>query len=171
MSPAAARPPTRRPPHSPGAAPRDRGRYPYLGCAGDGSDRGSLMLYMLPISVVLLLFAGLVIDGGTHLAARGRAADLASQAARAGANAQDLHTGRSPRIDPVAAQAAAQRLLTAAGATGTLTVHGLNTVSVSVRVPAHTMILAAIGFRDASGSATATATALLGVTTVARGDP
>ena len=138
-------------------------------------DRGSLVLYMLPMAFVLLMFAGLVFDGGTALAARGRAADLAAQAARAGANALDttsLRTGTPVvlRVDPIAAQTAGQRVLTSAGATGTITVHDTDEVTVTARVPARTAILSAIGIHDASGTASATAVAVHGVTT-ARGDP
>lgn len=132
------------------------------------------MLYMVPIAIVLLMFAGLVFDGGTALAARGRAADLAAQAARAGADQvtqASLRTG-SPanlRIDPDAARTSALRVLAAAGATGTITVQGSDVVTVTARVPAHTAILLAIGIRDASSTAIASATIVHGVTTAEEG--
>ena len=69
-------------------------RIESLGPAED-LERGSILLYLLPIALVLLLFAGLVFDGGTALAARGRAADLAAQAARAGADALNQAALRS----------------------------------------------------------------------------
>src|SRR5664279_4932205 len=50
-------------------------------------EEGSVALYMAIITVALLAMAGLVIDGGSAIAARSKAADLAQQAARAGANA------------------------------------------------------------------------------------
>jgi len=159
------------PPTSPPATdPHENAGVPRIRCGPQEPDRGSLMLYMVPISVILMLFAGLVFDGGTAITARGRAADLAAQAARAGANALDpasLRTGHpvTPRVDPAAAHAAAIRVLTAAGATGTLTVHGADTVSVTATVPARTAILSAIGLRDVSGTATATATVLHGLST------
>ena len=69
----------------------------------------------------------------------------------------------APRIDPVAAQAEAQHVLAAAGATGTISVHA-NVVTVRATVPALTVILSAIGIHDASGTAAA-ATILHGTTT------
>jgi hypothetical protein len=135
-----------------------------------GSDEGTLMLYMVPVVIVLLMFAGLVFDGGTALAARGRAADLAGQAARAGADALGLESLRTPGqvdlgIDPDAARTAGQRILTEAGATGTITLQGTDVVTVTARVPAHTAILSAIGIDDATGTATASATILHGIST------
>jgi hypothetical protein len=143
-------------------------------CGNGEADRGSLMLYMIPMAVVLLMFAGLVFDGGTALAARGRAADLAAQAARAGADQvsqTSLRTGipAELRIDPGAARTAGQQVLSAAGATGTITVHGSDVVTVTARVPARTAILSAIGIRDASGTASASATIVHGVTTAEAG--
>ena len=132
------------------------------------------MLMMIPLAVILWLCAGLLFDGSTKIAATGRATDLAGQAARAGADAlapESLRTAGQvkPRIDPAAAQAAAQRLLRAAGATGTLTVHGTSVVTVTVHVPGRTRILSAIGVNDASGTATASATTVHGATTVSGG--
>ncbi len=132
------------------------------------------MLYMVPISFVLLLFAGLVFDGGNALAARGRAADVAAQAARAGADAltaESLRTGGpvNLQVDPVGAQQAGQRVLTAAGATGTIRVEDGDVVRVSAHVRAHTAILSAIGVDDLSDTATATAIVLHGVRTPTAG--
>jgi hypothetical protein len=167
MSPATRSPAWRRPArtstHQPNPSPlryqRRERRHPSTA----DSERGSLVLYLLPVTLVLLLFAGLVFDGGTALAARGRAADLAAQAARAGADAltpASLRAGGPVdlRIDPVTAQAAGQRVLAAAGARGTITVHDNDVVTVTATVPARTAILSAIGIDDASGTATASAT-------------
>ena len=65
---------------------------------------------MLAITTVgMLALAGLVIDGGALLAARGQAADLAEQAARAAASAVTPASLRGPnpadlRIDTTAGQ-------------------------------------------------------------------
>lgn len=132
-------------------------------------DRGSLSLYMALFMVALLAMAGLVIDGGAAIAARGRAADLAQQAARAGADALSQNSLRGPTpsalsIDPAAARAAATRVLTLGGASGEVTVTGLD-VSVTAHVPRHAVILSAVGVSDLTGTATATATVLHGTTT------
>jgi Flp pilus assembly protein TadG len=130
------------------------------------SDRGSVALFMALFTVALIAVAGLVIDGGASLAARGRAHDVAAQAARAGADALSPQSLRasSPEdllIDPAAAQAAAQQYLRAGHATGTVTVQGQD-VTVTARIPRRAVILSAFGIRDISGTSTATATILHG---------
>ncbi|HEY7815408.1 MAG TPA: hypothetical protein VIC62_19330 [Nakamurella sp.] len=52
-------------------------------------DGGSITAYLLIRTVALVVLAGLVPDGGAALAAHGRAADTAQQAARAGVDALD----------------------------------------------------------------------------------
>jgi len=131
-------------------------------------EHGSISLYFAIIAIAALAMAGMVIDGGAALATRERAADLATQAARAGANALappslrglpgDLHA------DPAAAQVAANRVLSAGGATGDVTVGG-DTVTVKATVHKHTVILSAVGLTDISQSASASATAIYGGTT------
>jgi Flp pilus assembly protein TadG len=125
---------------------------------------------MVLFTVALFAMAGLVIDGGAALAARGRAADLAQQASRAGADAlspASVH-GTSPaalRIDPAAARAAADRVLSLAGASGQVQVSGL-TVVVTARVPRTSVILSAFGVSDLTGVAAASATILHSTTGV-----
>ena len=93
---------------------------------GEGTDRGSVTAYLLVTMVALFALAGLVLDGGAALAAHGRAADIAQQAARAGADALDETSLRSATpagftANPAAARSAADRVLTAAGVTGDVT--------------------------------------------------
>jgi Flp pilus assembly protein TadG len=132
-----------------------------------GPERGAIAVAMSLFMIALIAFAGLVIDGGAALAARGRAHDLAAQAARSGADAlapTSLRNGTSPadlRIDPRAAEAAAQAYLRAGQATGTVTVTGQD-VSVTAHVPRRTVLLAVFGLHDITGTATATATILPG---------
>lgn len=132
-----------------------------------GGDRGSVGLFMAVLATAMLMMAGLVIDGGTALAARQRAADVAQQAARAGADALDYSSLRQGdpaglRADPAAAVDAAQRMLQAAAATGEVSVAG-STVTVTAHVAAATQILSAVGLTDISQSATWSAEALEGV--------
>jgi Flp pilus assembly protein TadG len=117
----------------------------------------------------MMAMAGLVIDGGAAIAARARAADLAEQAARAGADALSPSSlrGQGPadlRVDPAAARTAADRVLVLGGATGEVTVSGLD-VFVTAHVPRQAVVLTAVGINDLTGTATATATVLHGTTT------
>jgi Flp pilus assembly protein TadG len=132
-------------------------------------DAGSVALYLALYMLALMVLAGLVIDGGAAIAARARAADLAEQAARAGADALVPASlrGLSPaemRIDPAGAQAAADRVLGLGGATGVVSVAGLD-VSVTAHVPRRAAVLSAVGIDDLTGTATATATVLYGTAT------
>jgi Flp pilus assembly protein TadG len=128
-------------------------------------DRGSVVLWFAIVTAATMAMAGLVIDGGSALATRERAADVATQAARAGADALDPQSVRqSPTdivADPQQAQAAAQLVLAAAGATGAITVFG-NTVTVTAHISARTAVLSAFGLNDISQSATASATSIFG---------
>jgi Flp pilus assembly protein TadG len=132
------------------------------------SDRGSIGLLLALLMVGLMAMAGLVVDGGAALAARGRAADVAQQAARAGADAllpASLRTSNPDRlqVDPTAARAAAQQVLDAGGVTGQVTTFG-DTVTVHAHVRRRTALLSAVGIDDVTGSASATATVLFGGT-------
>lgn len=136
-------------------------------------DRGSVSLYFAIVTLAALVMAGLVVDGGAALATRERAADLATQAARAGADALTQTSLRNADptglvADPVAATQAADAILTDAGATGQATVSG-DTVTVTAHVPRHTVILSAVGLDDISQTATASATSLVGTATNAAG--
>ena len=130
-------------------------------------DRGSISLYFAIITLAALAMAGLVIDGGAALATRERAADLATQAARAGANAlapaslRGLPSGLVP--NPAAAQAAATQVLRAGGASGHVVVEG-DRVTVTATIHKHTVILSAIGLDDVSETASASATPVYGGT-------
>ncbi|MGS0685103.1 pilus assembly protein TadG-related protein [Nakamurella sp. GG22] len=132
-------------------------------------NRGSVTAYLLIMTVALILLAGLVLDGGAALAAHGRAADTAQQAARAGADALDEQSLRATSpggltADPGAARAAAAAVLAAADVTGEVTVTG-SAVTVTARATAPTAMLAIVGITQVGGAATATATPLHGTTT------
>lgn len=79
-------------------------------------DRGTIAMYTVLFTPVVLLLAGLLVDGGLAIHARQRAADMAEQAARAGANQIDTDALRAtgkPVLDPGRARAAACDLLAA----------------------------------------------------------
>ena len=136
---------------------------------GGDNDRGSITAYLLITTVAIFALAGLVLDGGAALAAHGRAADVAQQAARAGADALDVTSLRSPTpagltADPAADRTAAGEVLAAAGVTGDVAVNG-RSVTVTARVTKPAAILSIVGIGEVGGTATATAVPLHGTTT------
>ena len=125
--------------------------------------------FVVLLLVALFVVMGMVVDGGSALAAHQSAVDEAEQAARAGAGALSVDALRSGTIqlDPAAAVAAAQAFTVGAGHPGTATVSaGVVTVSISYRVP--TSILGIVGIGSLPVSATASAVDLGGV---AQGTP
>ncbi len=130
-----------------------------------GGEEGMVTAFVVVMTFALLLFAGLVLDGGLTLAARVQAIDEAQAAARAGAQAVDLTTYRTTGtevLDPAAATAAADSYLTATGHTGTVTVAG-DRVTVTVRITQPTQILTIAGIRSLTVSGTGSAVAERGV--------
>ena len=113
------------------------------------------------MATAVLLFAGLVLDGGLALAAKVRAAGQAQESARAGAQALDLAAYRSTgalRLDPDRAAALAHAYLTAAHAAGTasVTVAG-DTVTVSISAVQPTRLLGLVGVGSVHFTATGSA--------------
>ncbi|NGO75767.1 hypothetical protein G6045_08780 [Streptomyces sp. YC504] len=88
-------------------------------------DRGSVEIAMPIIALTLFVILGLVLDGGGALNANSRAAYVAQEAARAGAQRIDpgaAITGEAIVVDPDAATAAAQDYLAAHDLEGTTSV-------------------------------------------------
>ncbi|WP_245667403.1 TadE/TadG family type IV pilus assembly protein [Actinomadura macra] len=82
--------------------------------AASGRDRGSVAMYVVLFTPVVFMLAGLLVDGGLAIHARQRAADMAEQAARAGANEIDTDALRDtgkPVLAPDRARAAACAML------------------------------------------------------------
>jgi hypothetical protein len=136
-----------------------------------GRDAGTATAFVVGFAVVLLAFAGLVVDGGLAINARQRVADHAEQAARAGSQAVDLTTvrrdGTAASLDPAQARAAVANFLS---------VHGYN--GDSVRIDAEpdgvtvtivkdepTQLLSLVGFRSFHIEATAQARPAVGIET------
>jgi Flp pilus assembly protein TadG len=74
---------------------------------GDDRDRGAATIFVIGFSVMLLVVAGLVVDGGLAINARANASDIAEQAARAGARQIDegrLRESGEVTIDQAAAR-------------------------------------------------------------------
>jgi Flp pilus assembly protein TadG len=98
-------------------------------------ERGQVTAFVVVFAAALLLFAGLVIDGGLVLAAQRRATNEAEAAARAGAQAVDIPTYRASGefvLDPTQATTNARAYLAEIGHEGDVSVNG-DRVVVTVR--------------------------------------
>jgi Flp pilus assembly protein TadG len=138
---------------------------------------------LLVLTPALFALGGLVLDGGRQLSARQQAADLAEQAARAGADHLDLTALRADSastnadtssdggpLDVPAAKAAACRYVTTADPAATCTatvdtsVEGQR-VTVHVRTVSSTVLLGLIGVNHLHTDATGIAVAVTGIRT------
>lgn len=124
-------------------------------------DAGAASLFVVVVVVALMLAIGLVVDGGQKVQAIQRANALAAEAARAGSQmivAAPSVRGAVPRLDPSAAEAAAQNYLqqraqvadgsTVGGTSSADTAH----VTVEVTVTRPTIFLSAIGIGSVSAT-------------------
>ncbi len=128
-------------------------------------DAGNASIVLVLITPALFGVAGLVVDGGRAINARQLAASQAEQAARAAADAVDVDAVRAGGplvIERLAARAAAERYLSAAGATGLVDVR-TGTVTVTVSTTTRTAFFAVIGVDQISATAEATARAARGI--------
>jgi Flp pilus assembly protein TadG len=131
-----------------------------------GDDAGQVSSFVVIFMVALLAVAGLVLDGGLALSAKVQALDVAQAAARAGAQQLDLVQYRTTNVavlDPARAATAARIWLATAGVDGDATAT-TTTVTVTVRRTSNTQLLQLVGVEELHVSATATATAVQGVT-------
>lgn len=124
-------------------------------------DDGSITAFTAILIVALVAAAGLVLDAGNARSARFHALDQAQAAARIGAQAIDLttyRTGGAQRLDPAAAETAAQTWLNRHHLNGS--VHATPTaVTATVRTTTRTQLLTLVGVDHLDVTATATATA------------
>ncbi len=110
-------------------------------------EEGQVTAFVVGTVLALFLLGGLVIDGGYTLAARRRAFDEASAAARAGAQALDVQEFRSSGrhlLDPAAAERGARSFLAATGQRGSVEVTG-DRVAVEVVVSQPMAMLRIVG--------------------------
>lgn len=123
-------------------------------------EQGFAAMWTLCILVGIIAFAGLVIDAGYTLDARRGADRTAEQAARLGADQLDTDSlyqgGTDVRIDPEAAQEAAQDYLADRGVTGRVQVSS-DTVTVTVDDYQRSSILGAVGIKGFEVHGTASA--------------
>jgi Flp pilus assembly protein TadG len=131
-----------------------------------GDDAGQVTAFVAIMALALVLFAGLVLDAGMALSAKVQALDAAQAAARAGAQQLNLTAYREnnvAQLDPARAEAAARGWLRDAGLSGTVSAT-TTTVTVTVNRNSRTQLLQVAGVSSLHVSATATATAIQGVT-------
>jgi hypothetical protein len=125
-------------------------------CLDARSERGTVSAFVVALSFACLLAAGLALDGGRIVAARIEVADVAGNAARAGAqHLVGLRAGQ-PVIDPGPARAAAEQVLAASGASGTVSVSA-RSITVTARTTRSLSLLALVGVGSRTVEATATA--------------
>ena len=130
-------------------------------------ERGAVAPLVAMMLLGLLALAALVIDGGLLFAERRDLQGLADGAARAGAMAVDedvLRETDAVRLDPAAAQAAAERYLETAGVEGTVRIDA-DTLSVTVDLQESrpTLIMGLLGVRTVDVAAHAIARPRVGI--------
>ncbi|MFI6320559.1 TadE/TadG family type IV pilus assembly protein [Nonomuraea sp. NPDC050556] len=134
-------------------------------------ERGSTAVFVVLFSVAMFALAGLLVDGGAAMNARLRAADIAEQGARAGADTIDEDElrssgkivirnegeacGRAGRIVSAHAEAAAVM--------NSCQVSGGNQVTVSIQIKWDAFLLTVLGIKGGTMSATITAGPQTGV--------
>jgi Flp pilus assembly protein TadG len=129
-------------------------------------DRGVITVLVLGLAVVLVGVFGLAFDAADALGDRQRAADIAAQAARAGADVLVPGTGATatPSIDPAGADAAAHAYLATLGVHGDVEASPTQ-VTVNVTLNHPNRIISAIGITTFTLHGTATARPLPGLVT------
>jgi hypothetical protein len=121
-------------------------------------ERGLVSTFVVVVTMACLLAAGLVLDGGRLVAGRLQAADVAGNAARAGAQQLVGLRAGAVSVDPGPATAAARGVLSAAGADGSVTVEG-RSVTVTAHIRQSMVLLRIVGIDQRTVSASATARA------------
>lgn len=129
------------------------------------AERGSATVFVIGMSLMLLVCAGLVVDGGLALNARQRAADDAEQASRLAADSIDVDelraTGEIVIDTDLARQRAAGYLQSRGYATanyGIVPNAATGAVRVQVRDTTSSLILGLVGIPTFTVNAAATST-------------
>ena len=133
------------------------------------ADRGAATVFVVTFAVVLLVLAGLVVDGGLAINARQRVSDDVEQAARAGSQHLDVAALRNQgvvRIDPAASSSAARQFLLRRGypASGIQVSSGPQQVTTTATVSQPTALLSLIFIDTFTVTATGQARPAVGIT-------
>ncbi len=130
------------------------------------SDAGSVSIFAVILTLVVVVFFGAVVDFEQKLEARQDANTVAQEAARAGAGRVDLNRAYSDgefTVDRHAAIRAARDYLRAGGYTGTVTASGARAIHVHVTITRPALFLPVIGISHLRADGTATANLTTGV--------
>jgi hypothetical protein len=123
-------------------------------------ERGSVTIWLALSSFVMVFLVGLAVDLGGRVHTLQRDHDLAAQAARTGGEqvqGAPAIQGQSATVDTSAARTAAQHYLDAAGITGTVTITGPQTITVTVHDSYPTKFLGLMGINHLAVTTTASA--------------
>jgi Flp pilus assembly protein TadG len=123
-------------------------------------EAGSISIWLAVTSLAMMVLVGLAVDLGGQVHAKQRAHDLAAEAARTGGQQVQpgpAIQGRYIHVDTAAARAAAQRYLTAAGVTGTVTITGGDTITVKVTASYSPTFLTVVGIGNLTVTSDASA--------------
>ncbi|MGE3326403.1 MAG: TadE/TadG family type IV pilus assembly protein [Acidimicrobiia bacterium] len=123
-------------------------------------ERGSISIWMVTASFVMMVLVGLAVDLGGQVHAKQRAHNIAAEAARTGGEQVEpapAIEGRYVRVDTAAARTAAEQYLTASGVTGTVAVTGGDTIRVEVTDTYTPKFLSFIGIGDLTVTSDASA--------------
>ncbi|GAB2761864.1 hypothetical protein GCM10027020_12710 [Nocardioides salsibiostraticola] len=115
------------------------------------NERGSISIWLVTSSFVMLMLVGLAVDLGGQVHAQQRAHDVAAQAARTGGQqvqAAPAIEGRYLAVDTAAARRAAEGYLAAARVRGTVMITGGDTITVDVTAVYRPKFLGIIGIGD-----------------------
>lgn len=129
-------------------------------------DDGSVSVFAVIITLVVVVFFGAVVDFERALEARQEANTIAQEAARAGAGHVDLnraYTAGRFTVDRATALRAAREYLRNSGHTGTVTPAGAHAIGVHVSITRPALFLPVIGISTLHADARATANLTIGV--------
>lgn len=130
------------------------------------SDRGESAIMLVVAVTTMILAVGFVVDGGGKLQADDSAQYAAEQAARAAGqeiDAVQAGTGTVPAAQASAARAAAHEVLSATGASGSVTITGTQ-LTVRAQTTYSTKLLGVIGIGRLDGNGEANAEITRGIT-------
>lgn len=130
-------------------------------------EHGSVSVWMVTASFVMIMLVGLAVDLGGQVHAQQRAHDIAAQAARTGGQqvqAAPAIEGRYLSVDTAAARAAAKQYLATAGVQGTVSISGVDTITVTVTDTYKPVVLRFLGDLTVTGEASARLVRSLGGT-------